>query len=621
MKTILKLFIGLFFTVVFFSSMLLNAQERERGLDSVQTLDEVILHADRLLQQFSKTQHKQVLSDSIISKSTSLLTQLLQFNSPVYFRENGLGMVSSASFRGTNAQQTAVIWNGININSQLNGQTDFNTINTRNFNNITIRHGGGSVLYGSGAIGGSIHLNDKIEFNSAFKNQLFASAGSFNTQDLSFKSSYGNKKFSVGFSVAHMHSNNDYSYEFNRRKRTNLNGEFYNVAFSGHLGYKLNAKNTFRYYSYVYDGERHFSLILSTEIPTKYQNLNTRQLLEWEGRYGKWISILRGAYLSENYKYFGNIESDSFTFGEASSFIGNYQLKYNWSNTFKLVGVADINYTTGEGSSIPENSRTISSFSLLAKHSIDKFYYEAALRKEITNTYESPLLFSLGVQYKFDDVYTLNANVSKNFRIPTYNDLYWEGSGNQNLNPETSYQYELGNTLRYNKLKLNVTGFYNDIEDMIRWVPTSSGPWQPINTDHVITYGIESQLTYNHSFGRHKFGLNMNYAYTTSKNKVTDKQLIYVPYHKGSGTLNYNYKNFNTYWQAVYAGEVFTQSDNDPSRVVEAYWVHNFGLEYKGLKALTLGCRIQNVLNTNYQSVANRYMPGINTNFYLNYNF
>lgn len=621
MKTILKLFIGLFFTVVFFSSMMLNAQGKERSLDSVQTLDEVVLHADRLLQQFSKTQHKQVLSDSVISKSTSLLTQLLQFNSPVYFRENGLGMVSSASFRGTNAQQTAVIWNGININSQLNGQTDFNTINTRNFNNITIRHGGGSVLYGSGAIGGSIHLNDKIAFNSSFKNQLFASAGSFNTQDLSFKSSYGNDKFSAGFSVAYTRSDNDYSYEFNGRDRTNLNGQFYNVAFSGHLGYKLNAKNTLRYYSYVYDDERHFSLILPSEIPTKYQNFNARQLLEWEGRYGKWISILRGAYLLEKYKYFGNIESDSFTFGEASSFIGNYQLKYNWSNTFKLVGVADINYTRGEGSSIPENSRTISSFSLLAKQRIDKFYYEAALRKEITNTYESPLLFSLGVQYKFDDAYTLNANVSKNFRIPTYNDLYWEGSGNVDLIPETSYQYELGNTLRYNNLKLNVTGFYNDIEDMIRWVPTSSGPWQPINTDHVITYGIESQLTYNHSFGRHKFDLNMNYAYTTSKNKVTDKQLIYVPYHKGAGTLSHNYKNFNTYWQAVYAGEVFTQSDNNPNRVVEAYWVHNFGIEYKGLKALILGCRIQNLLNTNYQSVANRYMPGINTNFYLNYNF
>ncbi|NQX85399.1 MAG: TonB-dependent receptor [Flavobacteriaceae bacterium] len=619
MKTILKLFIGLFFVVVFFNISMLNAQEK--SIDSLQRLDEVVLHVDRLLQQFTETQNKEVLSDSIIAKSTSLLTQLLQSNSSIYFRENGLGMVSSASFRGTNAQQTAVIWNGLNINSQLNGQTDFNTINTRNFNTITIRHGGGSVLYGSGAIGGSIHLNDKIAFNSAFKNQLFASAGSFDTQDLSFKSSYGNDKFGIGFSLAYTRSDNDYSYEFNGRERTNLNGQLYNIAFSGHLGYKINAKHTLRYYSYIYDDERHLSLIIPTEIPTKYQNFNVRQLLEWEGRYGKWFSILRGAYLLEKYKYFGNIESDAFSFGEASSFIGNYQLKYNWSQAFKLVGLADVNYTLGEGSSIGENSRTISAFSLLATHRIDKFYYEAALRKEITNTYKSPLLFSLGMQYKFSNTYTLNTNVSKNFRIPTYNDLYWEGSGNLNLSPETSYQYELGSTFAYNNLKLNVTGFYSDIKDMIRWVPSSNGPWQPINTGHVVTYGGESQLAYDHSFDRHKFGLNMNYAYTISKNQDTDKQLMYVPYHKGSGTLIHTYKNVNTYWQTTYAGEVFTQSDNNPNRVVEAYWVHNFGLEYKGLKALTLGCRIQNLLNKNYQSVANRYMPGIHTNFYLNYNF
>ena len=85
------------------------------------------------------------------------------------FKENGLGMVSSPSFRGTTAQQTAVIWNGININSQLNGQTDFNTITTRDYTSITVRSGGGSSIYGSSAIGGSIHLNNEL----TFKNQFF----------------------------------------------------------------------------------------------------------------------------------------------------------------------------------------------------------------------------------------------------------------------------------------------------------------------------------------------------------------------------------------------------------------------------------------------------------------
>src|SRR5690606_39558968 len=70
------------------------------------------------------------------------------------------------------------------------------------------------------------------------------------------------------------------------------------------------------------------SLISPTETPTKYQDFNTRNLLEWQGFYGKFISTLRLAYITENYKYFQNIEKSTFSFGEATSYIGKYQLDY-----------------------------------------------------------------------------------------------------------------------------------------------------------------------------------------------------------------------------------------------------------------------------------------------------
>ena len=110
--------------------------------------------SDKKLKNYSDSQNVQQLNDSIIRKSQPSLTNLLNFSTGIYFKENGLGMVSSPSFRGTTAQQTAVIWNGININSQLNGQTDFNTITTSDFNSISVRAGGGSSLYGTSAIGG-----------------------------------------------------------------------------------------------------------------------------------------------------------------------------------------------------------------------------------------------------------------------------------------------------------------------------------------------------------------------------------------------------------------------------------------------------------------------------------
>lgn len=609
-KGILFLF-GIIFSLSCFS---------QTRLDSVQQLDEVVLKSDKFLKTFSNTQSITTLKDTLLSRSAPSLTQLLNYNSNIYFKENGLGMVSSPSFRGTTAQQTVVAWNGININSQFNGQTDFNTINIRNFDAVSIRSGGGSVLYGSGAIGGSIHLNNDIAFNQGFENSIYANYGSFNTLDLGVKSGFSSKKFSADVAISRSSSDNDYDYVDS--DKTNLNGAFYNQSVSANFGYKVNAKNVIKLYSYLYDGEREFSFIFPSETPTKYQDLNSRNMLEWNGLYGKFISTLKLAYLTEKYKYFPNTNLDNYSYGEAKTLIGKYDLSYTIFKDAMLQGVMDITNTSGEGSSIGKSDRTISSFSLLYKQEIKSFLYEAALRKEITNNYDSPLLYSLGLQYKFGKYYTVNVNGSKNFRIPTYNDLYWAGSGNEDLNPETSQQIEMGHTFDFKHVSFSATGFYNDIKDMIRWLPTGSN-WQPVNTDHVKTYGLESKLDLKYHLKKHQFTLGGTYAYTVSKNKATDLQLIYVPKHKATATLNYQYNRASLYYQTLYVGEVFTLSDNNPKYVLDAYLVSNIGLSYAlgKEKQFTLGAQIKNMYNENYQSVANRFMPGINYNFYLNFNF
>ena len=86
--------------------------------DSINRLEEVRLSDVKLFMN-SEAQQVLVLKDSTLKANDPLLTSLLKFNSPIYFKENGYGMVSSPSFRGTTASQTAVIWNGININSQV----------------------------------------------------------------------------------------------------------------------------------------------------------------------------------------------------------------------------------------------------------------------------------------------------------------------------------------------------------------------------------------------------------------------------------------------------------------------------------------------------------------------
>ena len=114
MRYILSLFLS-------FLCVILNAQNKDTN-----ELEEIVLKGN-----FSPTLNSgytiETISDSILKSTYESFGNLLQNNSNLYFKQNGNGMVSSISLRGTGASRTGIYWNGIPINSSLNGQTDFNT--------------------------------------------------------------------------------------------------------------------------------------------------------------------------------------------------------------------------------------------------------------------------------------------------------------------------------------------------------------------------------------------------------------------------------------------------------------------------------------------------------------
>jgi vitamin B12 transporter len=587
--------------------------------DSIIKLDEVLI-ADPQLKKFSNSQSVLKLTDSVISNNKTSLTSLLNYNSVIYFKENGLGMVSSPSFRGTTASQTAVIWNGININSQLNGQTDFNTISAKDFNSVSIRAGGGSAIYGSSAIGGSIHLNSDLSFVSKFDNMLDINYGSFNTVGVNYKMQVATDKFSSQASISRNSSDNDFAY-LDTDKR-NENGQFHNSSFNLNFGHKINSKNVLKFYSYLFEGERHFSGTLAAPSKSKYVDLNTRNLLEWAGNYSQFTSKLKVAFLSEKYKYFENAATSIFGYGEAKTATTKYDLSCKINSKIELNSIFDYTQTYGSGNDIGENKRQIGSGILLFKHQpFSKFIYEIAVRKEITTNYDSPILYSVGANYCPFTFYHLKLNGSRNFRIPTFNDLYWKGSGNTNLNRESSYQVEIGQDFRFKNTTFSITNYYIKIQDLIQWSPDFSGNWRPNNVAKVETYGLEFLLNYTKQIRKNQFDFYATYAYTVSEDEVKKKQLIYVPFHKVTASFAYTFKNFTANYHYLYNGEVFTSPDNYYS--LDDFWVSNVGFDYYfgKKKLLQLGFDVLNIFNKNYQSVAIRPMPGRNYTINLTFNF
>ena len=587
--------------------------------DAITHLEPVLI-ADNVLKKFSNSQLVTTLNDSVLAKNQPSLTSLLNFNSTIYFKENGLAMVSSPSFRGTTAQQTAVVWNGININSQLNGQTDFNLINTLGFDAIAVRAGGGSTVYGSSAIGGSIHLNNELQFKKQFKNNVVINYGSFNSLNLAIKSVYASAKFIANVSFFKNASNNDYEYPNTNQK--NQNGAFKNSSFSFNFGYKLNNFNQLKLYNQILESNRNLSGTLAADSKSNYIDFTSRTLIEWISSQNKFTSTVKLAFLGENYKYFEDKEYAVFSDGKAENFISRYEINFKATSKITLNSILDYTITNASGTSILQNQRTVFSSLLLVKHVLfSNFLYEFGVRKEITTNYDSPTLVSLGTKFSPFNGYVLRANISKNFRIPTFNDLYWQGQGNSNLQPEIANQAEIGHDFAYKGGSLSVTTYVIKITDMIQWAPNVSGVWSPKNVKNVLSKGIEINASFEKKYKNHHFILNSNYGYTQSQDQLLKKQLIYVPFHKVTFSTSYSYKNIGFFYQFLYNGKVFTATDHES--FLPGYKISNAAIDYtfKKLKNFKLRFQVNNIFNQYYQNVAIRPMPGRNFNVISNFNF
>ena len=585
--------------------------------DSVIVLDEVVLSDTKFL-HFSKGVKVRVISDSVQQKTVSSLTDLLRANSTIYFKENGYGMVSSASFRGTNAQQTAVVWNGITINSQLTGQTDFNTIIPENYDNVVVRSGGGSVQYGSGAVGGSILLNDSFGFNEDWSNKFSVGYGSFNSSQLTYNTTYGSDKLSFNFGVNRRASDNDYKY-LGTDKR-NENGAYEVININGNAGYFINRNKMLKIFHNTFIGDRDFSGTLTAPADENYKDVNSRSLLELSSFNEQKVVRIKAGHFYERYRYFPNKERNEFSFGEANTFLAKYDYKYQL-NKLSLNGIVDVASIRAKGSSIEKASRNSVSGTILISHDLtETLSYGVNLRQEVVSDFKSPFLVALNSNYKLNSNYTLQLNASKNHRVPTFNDLYWIGagaSGNLEVLPETSWQVELGQTYEGENYSFSANMYAIKSNNSIQWRPNDQGIWMAMNVQEVSQYGLELGLDYSTNWDQHKLLWENEYAFTKSLDNATNNQLLYVPLHKFRSNIAYQYRRIAFFGQILYNGLVYTTTDE--SEDLPGYLVSHIGLDYhwpstSKLK-VTTGLKVNNIFNKNYQNVAYRPMP--NRNFQL----
>jgi len=561
------------------------------------------------------------LTPADIQKNSSNLSEVLRFQSPVYIKENGRGAVSSPSFRGTTAQQTAFVWNGININSQFLGQGDINNIALFGYDQMEVKSGGGSVIYGSGAIGGSLHLNNGLNFNQGFNGTFNSEIASFGTFNNFLKVSYSNEKFSFKASGSHSISQNEYEVP-ESRNYINRNGKYYNTNFNFAAAYKVAPHHQISWISETFDGNQHYPVFFESQTPTRYETQNFRSLVSWDWKKTKFNNILRAAYTEENFQYFPILNQPSTSGGLGKNYIVKNDFNYFINPKWNVNIIGEFQQNRGEGigtSGIGDVSRNVASVAGLLRYiTSSKLSFEAGIKKDFVEGFDSPVLYSFSGKWKAANWYQFNVNFSKNFRFPSFNELYWQPGGNLDLKPENSIQTDMDHEFKFGDFKLTLSPYYIRIKDMLRWMNTSMGYWAPFNTNQVESYGLESQLTYQKQINQHHIKLNAGYIFTKSKDLEIDKQLMYVPLHKIFGNVDYNYRFIRVYAQGMFNGLTYTDSSEKKSDALQSYFVMNAGISATLLKKYTVGFKINNIFDEIYETMA--YYPLPKRNYSVNFN-
>ena len=605
-----KYFVLLLFYFCFFTCL-----AQEKTIDTVYIFDNQI----NKIKIFHKVTS---ISPDDVQKNSTNISELLRFQTSVYIKENGRGAVSSPSFRGTSAQQTAFIWNGININSTFLGQGDVNNISLLGYDQIDVKSGGGSVIYGSGAIGGSIHLNNDLAFDRGFQGSLFSEVASFKTYNDLLTTSFSNDKLSAKFSGSYVTSENDYVVK--ERDYINRNGNYYNTNFNFGVSYKISDDQKISWQSQLFDSSQKYPIFSENGTKTKYKTQSTRSLLSWDITRTKLSNSFKAAYTEDNFQYFPQIDAPKANGGTAKNYIFKNDLNYFIISKLNLNIIPEfqINKAEGYGSGITNVSRNMASFAGLLRYFASKdLRFEAGIKKDLVQDITSPILYSFSGNWKATNWYQINASVSKNFRIPSFNDLYWQPGGNLDLKPESSINFDMDHQFKYKDLTLNFSPYYMKIDDMIRWIPTSKGYWAPENTNNVASFGFETQLSYLKKINDHQINFKVGYNFTRSENLDTKKQLSYVPLFKTIGSLDYQYKNFKIYAQGLYNGLTYTTSDEKRSDALNPYFVLNTGISATIFKKYSLGFKINNLTDTIYETVAYYPLPKRNYSIYTNINF
>jgi len=602
------------------------AERAQKGDEPVETLDEVVVSATKTPEKRKDVPNAVIIIDEVqIEESPAKTLGDLLANEPgIDWRTYGDygGAAGQIHIRGMAGNATQVRVNGVTVNSPSIGPADVSKIPLNSIERIEVVKGSGSVLYGSGAMAGTINIITKrpkreetdLKVSAGYGTQssylISAEQGMFAAGDVGYYLT-ANRYKTHGFRSNSDMSHNDASLNLVLDK-----GDLLNVSLYGDYIYRDFGRPDVQpppgAQSYYLNGTELYNSE-SASLVDRGRDNDAHAVLNVKSRPADWVDLkFRGDYTyMESYNYGRYVywgfaggartwvtnkvlglegDVDLRPFRGANLLIGAEYKHYDWEN--KNISLDGFGADVSGSTTMTDASLHTTGVYMEGQYRPSPYVKGlAGIRHEDHSVFGTEDLPRFGLIVNPMKRTALKFNYGKHFLAPTPNDLYWPSdpytSGNPNLKPEKGWHLDVGveQALFDNKMFLSLTYFNWDLKDKILWGPDSNWVWKPQNLDKAKAQGCEVSATIGPFYD---LTLGLDYTYTDAKeeNQYVTRRATYTPRHQFRGDLTY-WAPFGLTATATvrYVGDRhyygWDETITQPSSTLEAYTTMDLRLEQR----------------------------------------
>ncbi|WNC70104.1 TonB-dependent receptor [Thalassotalea nanhaiensis] len=605
--------------------------------------DQMLVTANRNQQEqfLALSANAVITSEQIKSMQVGNISELLDTVAGIsVVQQGGAGQATSIFMRGTNSNHTLILVDGVRINSATLGTTNLTAISPNQIERIEVVKGPRAALWGSDAIGGVIQIFTK-QLHSG-EGSLTVGAGSNGLVQGDAAIGLGSEKHNLSVAVStessdgfNAYTTDPFPYDINEDDDDGY--ERFSVSAVGnsqltdsvslHLVSRFESGNSEFDASYPdspcwYDETVACPAFYANE--QDHENYSVKLASRYQG--DKLFSELSIATSQDEGESFGNdtVASTISTERDQISFINQYQFSNKTSLSLGVdYYVEEISNSEDLDAWVPgfqtwaEDERDVSAVFVQAQHQFSHILLEGALRHDDIENLDAETTYNASIGYQINDDWLLSVTRGTGFKAPTFNDLYWPGSGNPDLQPEkiTNNELLIRHQFSSNNLstKVEFSAFDSEIENLIAWAPNEFGLWQPDNINSAEISGLEASLIL--TIGN--FNNQLNLALIDAEDSDTGDKLLRRPELTATYTLGYQWQDFSFNGVVSYRDESVDAGDV----TLDSYVLVDLGVSYHASSNITVNAKVNNIFDEEYETSLNYFADGTNYKASITYSF